>query len=464
MTNKILMPALSPTMKEGKLIKWFKKEGDKINPGDVLAEIETDKATMEVEAVDQGILSKILIKDGTDKVKVNEAIAIINNGSDDEEKDNKDVEKKEENKDEILELETTQKKQKIKKHLSTEISANVTTQHKEITAYKNLENITVREAINSAISEEMKIDKNVFLIGEEVGEYQGAYKVSAGLLEKFGKNRIIDTPISEEAFTGLAIGASFNGLKPIVEYMTFNFSMQAIDQIVNTASKTYYMSGGQINVPIVFRGPNGAATQTAAQHSQDFTSWYAHCPGLKVISPSNPADAKGLLKSSIRDPNPVIFLENEIMYNKKGDVPIDKNFTVPIGKANVLKQGKDVTIISFSLMVNLCLEASKFLSNEGIDAEIIDLRTIRPLDRNTIIKSIKKTNRAVCVEECWPFAGINAEISSIIMENAFDYLDAPVIRISSKDVPMPYALNLEKECLPKIDDIINAVKKVCYKE
>ena len=323
MTNKILMPALSPTMKEGKLIKWFKKEGDKINPGDVLAEIETDKATMEVEAVDQGILSKILIKDGTDNVKVNETIAILDNGSDVPKKDNKDVEKKETNKEKSLEVKNIQNKQKIKKNENIEKSTDITTQNKEIDSYKNLTNITVREAINSAISEEMIRDKDVFLIGEEVGEYQGAYKVSTGLLEKFGKNRIIDTPISEEAFTGLAIGASFNGLKPIVEFMTFNFSMQAIDQIVNTASKTYYMSGGQINVPIVFRGPNGAATQTAAQHSQDFTSWYAHCPGLKVVSPSNPADTKGLLKSSIRDPNPVIFLENEILYNYKGDVPIE---------------------------------------------------------------------------------------------------------------------------------------------
>ena len=458
MSNKILMPALSPTMKDGKLVKWLKKEGDQINPGDVLAEIETDKATMEVEAVDKGILSKILVKEGTDSVKVNETIAIIDNGSNDIEKVEKETEKSLEKENIRNIIQKDEKNEKIIKTIDT-IPIN-----KEISSYKNLKNITVREAINAAISEEMKRDKNVFLIGEEVGEYQGAYKVSRGLLDKFGKNRIIDTPISEEAFTGLAIGSAFNGLKPIVEYMTFNFSMQAIDQIVNTASKTHYMSGGQINVPIVFRGPNGAATQTAAQHSQDFTSWYAHCPGLKVVSPSNAFDAKGLLKSSIRDPNPVIFLENEIMYNNKCDVPIDKNFTVPLGKANILKKGTDVTIISFSLMVNLCIEASEILTKNGINAEIIDLRTIRPLDKNTIIESIKKTNRAVCVEECWPFVGINAEISSIIMENAFDYLDAPVYRISSKDVPMPYALNLEKECLPKVEDIIQAVKKVCYKD
>ena len=458
MSNKILMPALSPTMKDGKLVKWLKKEGDQINPGDVLAEIETDKATMEVEAVDKGILSKILVKGCTDSVKVNETIAIIDNGSNDLEKVEKETEKSLEKENIRNIIQKDEKNEKIIKTIDT-IPIN-----KEISSYKNLKNITVREAINAAISEEMKRDKNVFLIGEEVGEYQGAYKVSRGLLDKFGKNRIIDTPISEEAFTGLAIGSAFNGLKPIVEYMTFNFSMQAIDQIVNTASKTHYMSGGQINVPIVFRGPNGAATQTAAQHSQDFTSWYAHCPGLKVVSPSNAFDAKGLLKSSIRDPNPVIFLENEIMYNNKCDVPIDKNFTVPLGKANILKKGTDVTIISFSLMVNLCIEASEILTKNGINAEIIDLRTIRPLDKNTIIESIKKTNRAVCVEECWPFVGINAEISSIIMENAFDYLDAPVYRISSKDVPMPYALNLEKECLPKVEDIIQAVKKVCYKD
>ena len=297
-----------------------------------------------------------------------------------------------------------------------------------------------------------------------MGEYQGAYKVSQGLLKEFGKKRIIDTPISEEGFTGFAIGSSFNGLIPIVEFMTFNFSMQAIDQIVNTASKTHYMSGGQINVPIVFRGPNGAASQVAAQHSQDFTSWYAHCPGLKVISPSNAADAKGLLKSAIRDPNPVIFLENELLYSHNCDVPIDKNFTLPIGKANVLKEGKDVTIISFSLMLTKCIEAISELNKEknNIDIEIIDLRTIRPIDKDTIINSVKKTNRVVCVEEGWPFSGINSEISSIIMENAFDYLDAPVKRISSKDVPMPYALNLENQCLPSVNDIINGIKEVCY--
>ncbi len=456
MTNKILMPSLSPTMTEGTLSKWMKKEGDKVKSGDVIAEIETDKATMELEAVDEGIITKILVPEGTNSVKVNEPIAILQNG--DEEIN--DEQSKEVKKDK----ETNKKNIEIKKNNPEQDNKKFNKNNKSENTYKNkdLINITVREAINLAIAEEMRIDNNVFLIGEEVGEYQGAYKVSQGLLKEFGKDRIIDTPISEEGFTGLAIGAAFNGLKPIVEYMTFNFSMQAIDQIVNTASKTHYMSGGQINVPIVFRGPNGAASQVAAQHSQDFTSWYAHCPGLKVLSPSNAYDAKGLLKSAIRDPNPVIFLENEIMYSHKGDVPKDKNFTIPIGKANIVKKGKDVTVISFSLSLTKCIEASKELENENIDIEIIDLRSIRPIDKETIINSVKKTNRVVCVEECWPFCGINSELSSIITEEAFDYLDAPIKRISSKDVPMPYALNLEKNCLPQVEDIINGVKEVCY--
>ena len=457
MSNKILMPSLSPTMKDGKLTKWLKKEGDNIKPGDVIAEIETDKATMEVEAVDKGILSKILIKEGTENVKVNEIIALIDSKTSDKIKQNINLKNDKIEKKINLNNDVSEKKE-IKKTKNDNKNILI----KDISHYKNLKKMSVREAINTAIAEEMRLDKNVFLIGEEVGEYQGAYKVSQGLLKEFGKSRIIDTPISEEGFTGLAIGSAFNGLKPIVEYMTFNFSMQAIDQIVNTASKTHYMSGGQINVPIVFRGPNGSATQTAAQHSQDFTSWYAHCPGLKVVSPSNAADAKGLLKSSIRDPNPVVFLEHEIMYSHECEVPTDKNFLIPIGKANILKEGSDVTIISFSLSTFKSLEASEILLNDNINAEVIDLRTIRPIDKNTIIESVKKTNRVVCVEECWPFSGINSEISSIIMEEAFDYLDAPVKRVSSKDVPMPYALNLEKGCLPNTEDIINAVKEVCY--
>tara|TARA_Y100000590_G_scaffold470448_1_gene665086 strand:+ start:34578 stop:35927 length:1350 start_codon:yes stop_codon:yes gene_type:complete len=448
------MPALSPTMKDGKLIKWFKKEGDEINPGDVLAEIETDKATMEIEAVDKGILSKILISAGTESVKVNEIIATMNDNKNDSKiaKSNK----KEKKEDQV-------KIKEINKSIEEDSSRLIKPDNKKVLKDIKYENITVREAINKAIAEEMRRDNKVFLIGEEVGEYDGAYKVSQGLLKEFGKERIIDTPISEEGFTGLAIGSAFNGLKPIVEYMTFNFSMQAIDQIVNTASKTHYMSGGQINVPIVFRGPNGAASQTAAQHSQDFTSWYSHCPGLKVVSPSNAADAKGLLKSAIRDKNPVVFLENEIMYSHKCNVPIDKNYLVPLGKANIVKEGDDATIISFSLCISKCLEAHKKLKDEGINAEIIDLRTIRPMDKETIINSVKKTNRVVCVEECWPFSGINSELISVIVENAFDYLDAPIIRISSKDVPMPYALNLENACLPQTEDIFKAVKQVCYR-
>jgi len=452
-------------MKEGKLAKWLKKEGDKINPGDVIAEIETDKATMEVEAADKGILSKLLVAEGADNVKVNEEIAILiteesSNNNKKNVKAEKDIIKNKLSINDNKKLDNEDNNQQ--KNINT--SEKHLIKDKEISSYKDLEKISVREAINSAIREEMKNDKSVFLIGEEVGEYQGAYKVSAGLLKEFGKDRIIDTPISEEGFTGLAIGAAFNGLKPIVEYMTFNFSMQAIDQIVNTASKTHYMSGGQINVPIVFRGPNGAASQVAAQHSQDFTSWYAHCPGLKVLSPSNSADAKGLLKSAIRDPNPVIFLENEILYNYESNVPKDKDFLIPIGKAKKIKEGNDVTIISYSLSVSTCLEASLILEKEGIKCDLIDLRTIRPIDKETIINSVKKTNRAVLIEESWPFCGVNSEISSIIMENAFDYLDSPVLRINSKDVPMPYALNLEKECLPKKEDIIEAVKKVCYKD
>ena len=462
MTNKILMPALSPTMTEGTLSKWLKKEGDKINPGDILAEIETDKATMEIESVDQGILTKILVSEGTKSVKVNSTIAILKSEDNDEE-DKTVIQKNEEplkkNIEEVENNKDSSNSNEVKK------SDPLINSQKDISTYKNIKNISMREAINNAISEEMKKNKNVIIFGEEVGEYQGAYKVTQGLLKQFGNKRVIDTPISEEGFTGLAIGCAFNGLIPIVEYMTFNFSMQAIDQIVNTASKTHYMSGGQINVPIVFRGPNGAASQVAAQHSQDFTSWYAHCPGLKVITPSNAADAKGLLKSAIRDPNPVVFLENEILYSNTSNVPTNKDFTIPIGEAKIIKEGTDVTVIAFSISVIKSLEAIEILkkSNENISIELIDLRTIRPLDKETIINSVKKTNRVVCVEECWPFSGINAELSSIIIENAFDYLDAPVKRISSKDVPMPYALNLERECLPSVDDIINGIKEVCYK-
>ena len=460
MTNKILMPSLSPTMTEGTLLKWLKKEGDKIKSGEVIAEIETDKATMELEAVDEGVLTKIIIPEGTKGVKVNEPIALFNDGKVETKSNIESINK---SKTENIEIQEVQKTNyiKAKKEILTK---DLNKEKTNITNHKDLINLTVREAINLAIAEEMRMDKDVFLIGEEVGEYQGAYKVSQGLLKEFGKERIIDTPISEEGFTGVAIGAAFNGLKPIVEYMTFNFSMQAIDQIVNTASKTHYMSGGQINVPIVFRGPNGAASQVAAQHSQDFTSWYAHCPGLKVLSPSNASDAKGLLKSAIRDPNPVIFLENEIMYSHKGNVPKDKNFTVPIGKANIIKEGKDVTLISFSLSISKCIQASKDLEKDNIDVEILDLRTIRPIDKEAIINSVKKTNRVVCVEECWPFCGINSELSSIIIENAFDYLDAPIKRISSKDVPMPYALNLERNCLPQVEDIVKGIEEVCYIE
>ena len=458
MISEVTMPAMGADMTEGTIVKWLKKEGDKINPGDILAEIETDKATMELESVDEGVLSKILVSEGTQSVKVNETIAVL------ESQNSKN--------EDINEIKTAPKKQNTteKIHDKNEINQNIAKKIKEeksteiyrdVSSYKNLKNISVRKAINEAISEEMQLDKNVFLIGEEVGEYQGAYKVSQGLLEKFGKKRIIDTPISEEGFTGIAIGSAFNGLKPIVEYMTFNFSMQAIDQIVNTASKTYYMSGGQINVPIVFRGPNGAASQVAAQHSQDFTSWYSHCPGLKVVTPSNAYNAKGLLKSAIDDDNPVIFLENEILYGQSFEIPDSADHTVPIGNANVLRPGRDVTIATFSIMVGKALAAAETLASEGIDAEIIDLRAIRPLDEDCIIASVEKTNRLITVEEGWTMAGVGAEISSIVMQHAFDYLDAPVSRIGGSDVPLPYAANLESQALPQADDIAQAARELC---
>ena len=447
MSIEILMPALSPTMTEGNLTKWLVTEGQQVKAGDVIAEIETDKATMEVEAVDEGFVEKLLFKEGDVNIPVNKPIAII---SDQQSSKSKDTKPKEVS---VEEKKTTQKKE-AKQNKNQPPIEDVVLDDKHI---------TMREAIRDTIAEEMRKDKKVFILGEEVAEYQGAYKVTQGLLEEFGEKRVIDTPISEQGFTGLAVGAAFKGLTPIVEFMTFNFSMQAIDQIINSAAKTLYMSGGQINCPIVFRGPNGAAAQVAAQHSQDFSSWYAQVPGLKVLAPSTPFNAKGLLRSAIRDPNPVIFLENEILYGLKGEVSSDKDFTIPFGKANIAKEGSDTTIVTYSIMLQKSLEAAKILKNEfNLDVEVIDLQSLRPLDSETIINSVKKTNRIVTVEESWPVASIGSEVVNIVQKNAFDYLDAPIIKVNSADVPMPYSSSLEKLYLPQIDDIVKAVKEVNY--
>ena len=445
------MPSLSPTMTEGNLTKWLVKEGDLIKSGDVIAEIETDKATMEVETVDEGVIEKLLYKEGEQSIPVNSTIAILSGDNNEEEK-NKDLpEQPKDNEDSSISTNNIVQKSSLKKN-----KQNIDTSLDE-----NL--ITMRQAIRDAMAEEMRKNESVFVIGEEVGEYQGAYKVTQGLLEEFGPKRIIDTPISEQGFTGLAIGSAFKGLRPIVEFMTFNFSMQAIDQIINSAAKTLYMSGGQINCPIVFRGPNGAASQVAAQHSQDFTSWYAHCPGLKVVVPSNAYNAKGLLKSAIDDDNPVIFLENEILYGHKAEVPADTNFEIPLGVANIALEGSDATIVTYSIMVSKSLEAAKLLKyKHDINVEVIDLQTIRPLDKVTIIESVKKTNRLVTVEESWPFASIGSEIVNIVQNEAFDFLDSPIKKINSADVPMPYSSVLEKKYLPQVEDIILAIEEVCY--
>ena len=444
MTIEILMPALSPTMEEGTLSKWLVNEGDSISSGDLIAEIETDKATMEVEAVDDGKIGQLLVAEGTEGVKVNTPIALLVDTNESPH--------------------TTIKNIADKPYLEKEKILSKPTNDKPISIEANSSLITVREALRNAMAEEMRADKSVFVMGEEVAEYQGAYKVTQGLLDEFGDKRVYDTPITEHGFAGIGIGAAFGNLKPIVEFMTFNFAMQAMDQIINSAAKTLYMSGGQMGCPIVFRGPNGAASRVAAQHSQCYASWYAHCPGLKVISPWSSKDAKGLLKSAIRDPDPVIFLENEVMYGQSFSCPDDDNFTLPIGKANIEKEGNDVTIIAFSIMVGKSLEAAEILKDKNINAEVINLRTLRPLDIDTIIESVKKTNRVVTCEEGFPFSGIGAEISALITEKAFDWLDAPVVRVTGKDVPMPYAANLEKLALPQVDDIVSASAQVCYED
>jgi pyruvate dehydrogenase E1 component beta subunit len=481
MPINVLMPALSPTMTEGKLAKWIKQEGDSIAAGDVLAEIETDKATMEVEAVDEGVLGKILVAAGTANVTVNTPIAVIL--EDDESADDIDVNAINESSANVSnnesKVENTDRSNVSQAEVASQPSgADIENRDilyaqgivveppkfDEESFWKDTTEKTVREALREAMSEEMRSHDEIYVMGEEVAEYNGAYKVTQGMLDEFGDKRVIDTPITEHGFAGLATGSAFNGLRPIVEFMTMNFAMQAIDHLINSAAKTLYMAGGQLGCPIVFRGPNGAASRVGAQHSQCYASWYAHVPGLKVVSPWSAADAKGLMKAAIRDPNPVIVLENEIMYGQSFECPTDPDYVVPIGRAKIEKTGADVTIVAFSIMVGKAMEAAQELAEQGIDAEVINLRTIRPLDRHTILESVKKTNRIVCCEEGWPFAGIGSEIAALIGEHAFDYLDAPLVRVTGKDVPLPYAANLEKLALPQVHEITDAAKKVCYKD
>ncbi|MFT8242705.1 pyruvate dehydrogenase complex E1 component subunit beta [Roseomonas sp. BN140053] len=485
----VLMPALSPTMTEGKLSRWLKKEGDEVKSGDVLAEIETDKATMEVEAVDEGKITRILVPEGTEGVSVNAPIAELDGGEGGKAATPGDTA-------------TAPQQQGAKPAAPTQPESNATQQggpvaqvardaedHNKVadkgTAQREQSGtagsaqgqqaapekdwgptkpVTVREALRDAMAMEMRADDRVFLMGEEVAQYQGAYKISQGLLDEFGPRRVIDTPITEHGFTGMAVGAAMNGLKPIVEFMTFNFAMQAIDQIINSAAKTRYMSGGQLGSPIVFRGPNGAASRVAAQHSQDYSSWYAHVPGLTVVAPWSAADAKGLLRAAIRDPNPVIFLENEILYGQTFECPTAEDFVLPIGKAKVEREGKHVTIVSYSIMVGLAMQAAEELAGQGIEAEVINLRSLRPLDTATVVNSVKKTNRLVTVEEGWPYANIGTEVAMRVIEEAFDHLDAPPTRVCGVDVPMPYAANLEKLALPTVAQVVEAAKSVSYKK
>ncbi len=446
MPVEVLMPALSPTMTEGKLARWLKSEGEAVAAGDVIAEIETDKATMEIEAVDDGTVGRILVGEGTEEVPVNTPIALLLTDG-----------------EVPAALDAVPEPEAVPVEAPIVAASAAPAESESSPTPEGAQSQTVRDALRDAMAEEMRRDETVFLMGEEVGQYQGAYKVSQGLLDEFGERRVIDTPITEHGFTGVGVGAAFAGLKPIIEFMTFNFAMQAVDHLINSAAKTRYMSGGQMTCPAVFRGPNGAASRVGAQHSQCYASWYAHCPGLKVVSPWSASDSKGLLKAAIRDPNPVIFLENEILYGESFDVPTEDDHVVPIGQANILRSGGDVTILAFSIMVGKALAAAEQLAAEGVDAEVIDLRTIRPLDVATITESVKKTNRVVSCEEGWPFAGIGAEIAALVMENAFDWLDAPVRRVCSVDVPLPYAANLEQLALPQVDDIAKAAREVCYK-
>ena len=471
MAIQVLMPALSPTMEKGNLSKWLKKEGDTIKSGDVIAEIETDKATMEVEATDEGTLGKILVPEGTNDVAVNTPIAtIVAEGEDaSAEPDPAKQQKAAESAPPADEAKTPEAnttaapREEPKGATTPEAPKFELLPDPDIPEGTEMVTMTIREALRDAMAEEMRRDGDVFVMGEEVAEYQGAYKVTQGLLQEFGARRVIDTPITEHGFAGVGVGAAMAGLKPIVEFMTFNFAMQAIDQIINSAAKTLYMSGGQMTAQMVFRGPNGAAARVGAQHSQDYSAWYSQIPGLKVIAPSNAADYKGLLKAAIRDPNPVIFLEHEMLYGQTGEVPKLDDYVLPIGKAKVVRAGKDVTLIAWSHGMTYTLKAAEELAKESIEAEVIDLRTLRPLDTETIIASVKKTSRAVCVEEGWQQSGVGAEIAARIMEQAFDYLDAPVGRVSGKDVPMPYAANLEKLALPSVAEVVAAAKAVCYR-
>jgi pyruvate dehydrogenase E1 component beta subunit len=477
MASEVLMPALSPTMTEGKIARWVKSEGEPVRPGDVLAEIETDKATMEVEAVDEGVLAKIVIPEGTDHVAVNTPIAVIAENGEDfgpmvakaearpaRPEPNGAAQAREAPHPPDQEEEPTPTPPEARPRLEPARTPPRTAPSPEATEYTGPTAVqTVREALRDAMAEEMRRDDSVFLLGEEVAEYQGAYKISQGLLQEFGPRRVIDTPITEQGFAGLGIGTAFAGLRPIVEFMTFNFAMQAMDQLINSAAKTRYMSGGQMSTPIVFRGPNGIASRVAAQHSQCYASWYAHVPGLKVVAPYTGADHKGLLKSAIRDPNPVIFLEHELVYGESFPVPQDPEFVVPIGKARIARAGEQVTITAFSRMVKLALQAAEKLEKAGISAEVIDLRSLRPFDVETVVASVKKTNRIVAVEEGWPFAGIGSEIAAIMMEECFDWLDAPLKRVAGKDVPLPYAANLEKLAVPQVDDIVTAAREVAYR-
>ena len=471
MPIQVLMPALSPTMEKGNLAKWLKKEGDAVKSGDVIAEIETDKATMEVEAVDEGTLGKILVPEGTADVAVNTPIAtILADGEDaadleDGRTDEADAEVlAPARRDKPAAAQPAAERAKAPPPAKPAVEpTRSAAPEPEVPEGTEMATMTMREALRDAMAEEMRRDPDVFVIGEEVAEYQGAYKVTQGLLEEFGARRVIDTPITEHGFAGLGVGAAFAGLKPIVEFMTFNFAMQAMDQLINSAAKTTYMSGGQVKVSIVFRGPNGPASRVAAQHSQDYSSWYSHVPGLKVIAPSTAADAKGLLKAAIRDPNPVMFLENEILYGHSSPVPKLDDYVLPIGRARIVRPGNDVTIVAWSMGMTYALKAAEELAKDNIDAEVIDLRTLKPMDSDTIIESVKKTGRLVTVEEGWKQSGVGAEIAARMMEEAFDYLDAPVARVCGKDVPMPYAANLEKLALPSVAEVVEAAKAVCYR-
>ena len=461
MTIPILMPALSPTMEEGKLAKWLVREGDRVAPGDVIAEIETDKATMEVEAVDEGTVEKLLVPEGAEHVPVNKPIALLL--EDGEVAASSSTSSAWGEKDREPEPDLGERQPDVEEApAGPQIAPAGPRPEAEIAAATQMVQLTVREALRDAMAEEMRTDERVFLMGEEVGAYQGAYKVSQGLLEEFGARRVVDTPITEYGFVG--VGAAFAGLRPIVEFMTWNFAMQAIDHIVNSAAKTLYMSGGKMHCPIVFRGPNGAAARVAAQHSQDFSAWYASVPGLKVIAPYTAADAKGLLKAAIRDNSPVVFLENEILYGQRFDVPKGEDFVIPLGKARIARDGGDVTIVSYSRGMVYALDAAERLASEGIEAEVIDLRTLRPLDLDTVVASVRKTNRIVTVEEGWPICSVGTEICARVVIEAFDYLDAPPVKITGANVPMPYAANLEKLALPSVDQVVKAAKSVCYRE